>query len=77
MLRLSNGPSSRPLTANERNDKKSLRRLQLMLQTALRPRIEKTNRHVVQARGSGMRWVLDLPETAAQLPGLHLRLAIQ
>jgi hypothetical protein len=32
---------------------------------------------VVQARGSGMRWVLDLPETAAQLPGLHLRLVIQ
>jgi hypothetical protein len=25
------------VTANERNDKKSLRRLQLMLQTALRP----------------------------------------
>jgi hypothetical protein len=35
--RLSNGPSSRPLTANECNDSKNLRRLQLMLQTALRP----------------------------------------
>jgi hypothetical protein len=37
MLRLSNGPSPRPLTANECNDSKNLRRLQLMLQTALRP----------------------------------------
>jgi hypothetical protein len=35
--RLSNGPSPRPLTANECNDSKNLRRLQLMLQTALRP----------------------------------------
>jgi hypothetical protein len=36
-MRLSNGPSPRPLTANECNDSKNLRRLQLMLQTALRP----------------------------------------
>jgi hypothetical protein len=32
--------------------------------------------HVVQARGSGMRWVFDLPETAAQLPGLHRHVGI-